>query len=186
LLCLVDDAHCLDQESADVLAFVARRLDADSIAIVFAVREPAPAPGRLAGLPELRLAGLAEEDARALLAAAAGVRLGRSVADQVIAETGGNPLALIEIGRELAGGGLDGDPFLPGRYRLAAGLSGDPWPSDDCLISPRAMPIILTCHGSSEAAPATSSAHDGAGPPNRAADWRSFTGQPLAEFTAVD
>ena len=51
LLCLVDDAHCLDQESADVLAFVARRLDADSIAIVFAVREPAPAragwPGSL-------------------------------------------------------------------------------------------------------------------------------------------
>ena len=43
VLCLVDDAHCLDQESADVLAFVARRLDADSIAIVFAVREPAPA-----------------------------------------------------------------------------------------------------------------------------------------------
>src|SRR6266851_8865094 len=48
------------------------------------------------------------------------------------------------------------------------------------------MPIILTSHGSSEAAPATSSAHDGAVPPNRAADWRSFTGQPLAEFTAVD
>jgi DNA-binding CsgD family transcriptional regulator len=122
LLCLVDDAHCLDQESADVLAFVARRLDADSIAIVFAVREPGPAPGRLAGLPELRLAGLAEEDARALLAAAAGARLGRPVAARVIAETGGNPLALIEIGRELAGGGLDGDPFLPGPVPLGRRL----------------------------------------------------------------
>ena len=110
LLCLVDDAHCLDQESADVLAFVARRLDADSIAIVFAVREPAPAPGRLAGLPELRLAGLAEQDARALLAAAAGPRLRRAVADRIIAETGGNPLALIEIGQELAAGQLDSDP----------------------------------------------------------------------------
>jgi hypothetical protein len=122
LLCLVDDAHCLDQESADVLAFVARRLDADSIAIVFAVREPAPAPGRLAGLPELRLAGLAEKDARALLAAAAGTRLGRPVADQVIAETGGNPLALIEIGRQLADGGLDGDPFLSGPLPLGRRL----------------------------------------------------------------
>src|SRR5580693_4542779 len=95
-----------------LVGLAARRLDADSIAIVFAVREPTSAPDRLAGLPELRLAGLAEEDARALLAAAAGARLSRPVADQVIAETGGNPLALIEIGRELAGGGLDGDPFL--------------------------------------------------------------------------
>ena len=109
VLCLVDDAHCLDQESADVLAFVARRLDADSIAIVFAVREPAPASGRLAGLPELRLAGLAERDARALLAA--GPRLRRQAADRIIAETGGNPLALIEIGQELAAGQPDSDPF---------------------------------------------------------------------------
>jgi DNA-binding CsgD family transcriptional regulator len=122
LLCLVDDAHCLDQESADVLAFVARRLDADSIAIVFAVGEPAPAPGRLAGLPELRLGGLADGDARALLAAAAGGRLARPVAEQVIAETGGNPLALMEIGRELAGGGLDADPFLSGPLPLGRRL----------------------------------------------------------------
>src|SRR5580692_5945317 len=122
LLCLVDDAHCLDQESADVLAFVARRLDADSIAIVFAVREPTSAPDRLAGLPELRLAGLAEEDARALLAAAAGARLSRPVADQVIAETGGNPLALIEIGRELADGARDDDPFLSGPLPLGRRL----------------------------------------------------------------
>src|SRR5580692_10952716 len=114
LLCLVDDAHCLDQESADVLAFVARRLDADSIAIVFAVREPTSAPDRLAGL--------AEEDARALLAAAAGARLSRPVADQVIAETGGNPLALIEIGRELADGARDDDPFLSGPLPLGRRL----------------------------------------------------------------
>jgi DNA-binding CsgD family transcriptional regulator len=122
LLCLIDDAHWLDRESADVLAFVARRLDADSIAMVFAVREPTPAPGQLAGLPELRLAGLAEEDARALLTAAAGARPGRPVADQIIADTGGNPLALIEIGRELADGRLDGDPFLPGPVPLGRRL----------------------------------------------------------------
>ena len=113
LLCLIDDAHCLDQESADALAFVARRLHADAIAIVFAVREPARPPGRLSGLPELRLAGLATDDARAVLAAAAGPGLRPPVADRIVAETGGNPLALIEIGQELAGGELDGDPFLP-------------------------------------------------------------------------
>src|SRR5580693_3687649 len=71
LLCLVDDAHCLDRESADALAFVARRVYADSIAIIFAVREPAPDPGVLDGLPELRVAGLAEADALELLASAA-------------------------------------------------------------------------------------------------------------------
>ena len=122
LLCLVDDAHCLDQESADALAFVARRLDADSIAIVFAVREPAQAPDRLARLAELRLAGLAEQDARDLLAVAAGARLGHQVTDRIVVETGGNPLALIEIGRELADGGLDGDPFPPAPVPLSRRL----------------------------------------------------------------
>ena len=113
LLCLVDDAHCLDQESADTLGFVARRLHADPIALLFAVREPTPPASRLTGLPELRLAGLATGDARALLAAAAGPGLRPPAADRIIAETGGNPLALIEIGQELAGGELDGDSFLP-------------------------------------------------------------------------
>ena len=112
LLCLVDDAHCLDRESADALAFVARRVYADSIAMIFAVREPAPQPGLLDGLPELDLTGLAEADARALLGSAAGSRLDRLVAGRIVAETGGNPLALIEIGQELASGQLASDlPF---------------------------------------------------------------------------
>jgi DNA-binding CsgD family transcriptional regulator len=113
LLCLVDDAHCLDRESADALAFVARRLYADSIAIIFAVRDPAPRHGKLDGFPELRLAGLAEADARELLASAAGPQLHRLVAERIVAETGGNPLALIEIGQELASGQLTGDSPLP-------------------------------------------------------------------------
>ncbi len=113
LLCLIDDAHCLDRESADALAFVARRVYADSIAIIFAAREPAPDPGVLDGLPELRIAGLAEADARDLLASAAGPRLDRLVAGRIVAETGGNPLALIEIGQELAAGQIVGDlPLL--------------------------------------------------------------------------
>ena len=113
LLCLVDDAHCLDRESADALAFVARRLYADSIAIIFAVREPAPRHGMLDGLPELRLAGLAEADACGLLASTAGPQLPRPVAERIVAETGGNPLALIEIGQELASGELASDSPLP-------------------------------------------------------------------------
>ncbi len=113
LLCLIDDAHCLDRESADALAFVARRVYADSIAIIFAAREPASHPGVLDGLPELRIAGLAEADARELLASAAGPRLDRLVAGRIVAETGGNPLALIEIGQELAAGQIVGDvPLL--------------------------------------------------------------------------
>ena len=112
LLCLVDDAHCLDRESADALAFVARRVYADSIAIIFAAREPAPNPGVLDGLPELRIAGLAEADARELLTSTAG-RLDQLVAGRIVTGTGGNPLALIEIGQELAAGQLASDvPLL--------------------------------------------------------------------------
>ncbi|HME63377.1 MAG TPA: ATP-binding protein, partial [Streptosporangiaceae bacterium] len=113
LLCLVDDAHCLDRESADALAFAARRLHADPIAIIFAAREPAPHSGVLDGLPELPLAGLAQADAYELLAATAGSRPNRLVAEQIAAGTGGNPLALIEIGRELAAGQLADDSPLP-------------------------------------------------------------------------
>ena len=113
LLCLVDDAHCLDRESADALAFVARRVYADSIAIIFAIRATAPQHGLLDGLPELGLAGLAEADARELLTSAAGPQLDRLVAGRIVAETGGNPLALIEIGQELASGQLASDVPLP-------------------------------------------------------------------------
>ncbi len=124
LLCLVDDAHCLDRESADALAFVARRLYADSVAIIFAVREPAPRPGVLDGLPELPLAGLAEADASELLAAAAGAALSRPAlnrpaVDRIVAQTQGNPLALIELGQELANG------------QLTAGQLADGWPAPE-------------------------------------------------------
>ena len=99
---------------ADTLAFVARRLHADAIAIVFAVREPARLPGR-AGRAARAPPGRAGHRRRPRRCSRR--RPGRGcappVADRIIAETGGNPLALIEIGQELAGGELDGDPFLP-------------------------------------------------------------------------
>ena len=108
VLKLVDDAQWLDQASAQVLAFVARRLDAGSVALLFGTREPT-GEGRLAGLPELALDGLSDADARALLASALPGRLDERVRDRIIAEAGGNPLALLELPRaataaELAGG----------------------------------------------------------------------------------
>ncbi|MBA9003008.1 AAA family ATPase [Thermomonospora cellulosilytica] len=112
LLCLVDDAQWLDEVSLQTLAFVARRLHAEPLALVFGLRDPAPDDGAgrlLAGLPELRLEGLADDDARALLAAAVHEPLDDGVRDAILAEARGNPLALLELGRhagptELAGG----------------------------------------------------------------------------------
>jgi DNA-binding CsgD family transcriptional regulator len=120
LLCLIDDAQWLDQSSAQVLAFVARRLDAESVAMIFGTRESG-AGGDLAGLPELVLAGLPDADARAVLASVLPGRLDERVRDRVIAESGGNPLALLELPRgvsaaELAGGfGVAGPLPVAGR-----------------------------------------------------------------------
>jgi hypothetical protein len=119
LLCLVDDAQWLDAVSGQVLGFVARRLLAESMAIVFAVREPSDEP-ELVGLPELALQGLPEEDARALLATVLPGRIDESVRDRLVAETRGNALAILELPRALAaanlpgGFGLDGAGASPG------------------------------------------------------------------------
>jgi DNA-binding CsgD family transcriptional regulator len=118
LVCLVDDEQWLDHASAQVLAFVARRLGAESVALVFAARVPT---GDLAGLPELVVGGLREQDARALLDSVLTGPLDARVCDQIVAETRGNPLALLELPRgftaaELAGGfGLPDALPLPGR-----------------------------------------------------------------------
>ena len=106
LLCIVDDAQWLDQASALTLAFVARRLLAERVGIVFAAREP----GRhLQQVSELEVCGVRNGDARALLDSAVRVKLDERVRDRLIAEMGGNPLALLELPRgltatQLAGG----------------------------------------------------------------------------------
>jgi DNA-binding CsgD family transcriptional regulator len=107
LLCLVDDAQWLDAASGQVLGFVARRLLAESVAIVFAVRNPIDEP-ELAGLPQLVLGGLADEDARALLATVIPGRLDGRVRDRLLAETRGNPLAILELPSGLSPGQLPG------------------------------------------------------------------------------
>jgi hypothetical protein len=111
LVCVVDDAQWLDRVSAQTLAFVARRLLAERVALVFAVRGPALGAGDdpLVGLPELVIRGLDDGDARALLDSVVLGRVDESVRDRIVAEARGNPLALLELphgmtAAELAGG----------------------------------------------------------------------------------
>jgi DNA-binding CsgD family transcriptional regulator len=111
VLCVVDDAQWLDRASAQALGFVARRLFAESVALLFAAREPGD---ELAGLPELVVEGLQDADARRLLKAVIPGRLDERVADQLLAETAGNPLALLELPRGLSAAQLAGGFALPG------------------------------------------------------------------------
>src|SRR4051812_39349374 len=133
LLCVVDDAQWLDHASALTLAFVARRLLAEPVGIVFAAREPGD---ELRGMPELEVLGLRDADAAALLGSEVRFMLDERVRDRVVAETGGNPLALLELPRgltatELAGGfGWAGAQPLSGRIeesfvRRLEALPGD-------------------------------------------------------------
>jgi DNA-binding CsgD family transcriptional regulator len=110
LLCIVDDAQWLDQTSARTLAFVARRLLAEPIGLVFAARE---AGEELRGFPELEVRGLPEPDARALLAQAIPGRLDDGIRDRIAAETRGNPLALLELPRSMSAAELAGGFELP-------------------------------------------------------------------------
>jgi len=120
LVWLVDDMQWLDQATALTLAFVARRLLAERIGMVFAARDGADGRG-LEGLPGLSIHGLGDADARALLGESLHAPLDPAVMDQIVAETHGNPLALLELPRamtptELAGGfALSGTMSLPGR-----------------------------------------------------------------------
>jgi DNA-binding NarL/FixJ family response regulator len=121
LACIVDDAQWLDQASAQVLGFVARRVHAERIAIVCAARTTG-ADGVLAGLPELVITGLGEADARELLLASVIGPLDADVRDQIVSESHGNPLALLELPRtwstpaDFAGGfGVPGGQPVAGK-----------------------------------------------------------------------
>ena len=98
VLCVVDDAQWLDQASALTFAFVARRLLAEPVGIVFAAREPSD---ELEHITELQVCGLRDDDARTLLGSAVRLMLDERVRDRIIAETRGNPLALLELPRGL-------------------------------------------------------------------------------------
>ena len=117
LVCLVEDQQWLDRVSAQVLGFVARRLAAEPVGLIFTARVPGE---DVAGLPELVVAGLPDDDARALLDAALPGSLDVRVRDQIVAETRGNPLALLELPRGLSPGELAGGFGLPGAVPLHA------------------------------------------------------------------
>ena len=110
LICLVDDEQWLDQASAQALGFTARRLGAEPVGLVFAAREPG---AELAGLPELEVDGLPEDDARALLDSALAGPLDDRVRDLIVAETRGNPLALLELPEGLSPAAMAGGFGLP-------------------------------------------------------------------------
>src|SRR3989441_3071691 len=117
LLCVVDDAQWLDRASAAALAFVARRFVAEKVALLFATRSVGEA---LVGLPQLQVGPLGREDARALLAAALSGPLDEQVLEQVVAETRGNPLALLELPRGMTPTQLAGGFGLPAAISLSA------------------------------------------------------------------
>ncbi|OKI03414.1 hypothetical protein A6A06_39435 [Streptomyces sp. CB02923] len=113
--CVVDDAQWVDDASRRALVFVARRVAAERIAVVFAARDVGSVSG-LAGLPRLPLAGLGDEDARALLGAATQAGLDAEVVDRILAEARGNPLALLEFAHRT-------EPFgVPGPRRCRASV----------------------------------------------------------------
>ena len=137
LVCLVDDEQWLDRASAQVMAFVARRLVAESVGVVFAARVPSD---ELVGLPELVVEGLGEADARRLLEAALTGPLDAQVRDRLVAETRGNPLALLELPRGLAPAELAGGFALPDAMPLSGRIEAsfrrrlDALPADTRLL----------------------------------------------------
>ena len=129
LLCVVDDAHWLDRASADALTFAARRLDSESIAVLFGAR---PGAFAAAGLPELVVTGLSVQAATELL----GASLPPQQRYRVLAEAGGNPLALLELPRVVRDSTVDGPLPLTDRLRnsFAGQLAGLPEPTRVVLL----------------------------------------------------
>jgi DNA-binding CsgD family transcriptional regulator len=154
LICLVDDVQWLDRSSAQVLAFVAARLGVESVVLLFAEREP-DGLEELARLPELRLGGLPDASARELLASVLTAPLDERVRDRILAETRGNPLALLELPRGsspgvLAGGfGLPGERSLPRRIEASFRRRVDQLPAatQELLLvaaaDPTGEPVLL-------------------------------------------
>jgi DNA-binding CsgD family transcriptional regulator len=120
VLCVVDDAHWLDAASAGALLFCAHRLGADRVALVFAARDGAWGTFDPQGVRELVVTGLDPDTSRTLLQARLGVAAGAGVLDRIVAETGGNPLALLELPAELTRDQLSGVDPLPPQLHLTS------------------------------------------------------------------
>jgi DNA-binding CsgD family transcriptional regulator len=119
LICLIDDEQWLDRASAQALAFVARRLGEESVGLIFATQV---ATEELSGLPELHLDGLSNADARTLLDRALNAPLDPVIREQIVAESRGNPLALLELPRGITPAQLAGGFALPAVMPVASCL----------------------------------------------------------------
>ncbi|MDR7255157.1 DNA-binding CsgD family transcriptional regulator/tetratricopeptide (TPR) repeat protein [Nocardioides sp. BE266] len=124
VVCLLDDAHWMDQASADALLFCARRIGADRVAMLFATREGVGERFEAAGVDELVLRGLGAEAARALLAQRVGTELVEHVVERLLAEADGNPLALLELPGGLTAAQLGGTAILPAHLQLTDRVEG--------------------------------------------------------------
>lgn len=122
VLVVVDDAHWLDDTSAAALLFVARRLQAERVALLFAARDRDVRRFDAGDLPNLLLGELRADDADALVTAVTGVRVPRDVLDRLVDGTGGNPLALVEVAGALSTDQLSGRTPLPIDLPLTAGV----------------------------------------------------------------
>jgi DNA-binding CsgD family transcriptional regulator len=145
VVCVVDDAQWLDRASAQALAFAARRIGSDAVAMVFGVREP-HVPRELVTMPDLPVAGLADGDARALLTEVLPVRLDEQVVDRILAEARGNPLALRELASngppgQLAGGFAVSLPARPDRDFFRRRIDGLPPDTRLMLLVAAAEPL---------------------------------------------
>ncbi|SNY62734.1 ATP-binding protein [Paractinoplanes atraurantiacus] len=146
LLCLIDDAHWMDQASARVVGFVARRLLAEPVALLFGARQRGPV---LSGLPDLEVEGLRDADSHALLETVTRFGLDQHIRDRIVAETRGNPLALLELPRglsrtEMAGGfGLLTAEALPRRIEASflGRVAALPAPTRSLLLIAAAEPV---------------------------------------------
>ncbi len=122
LLCVIDDAHWLDTASADALLFAARRLEADRVAIVFAARDTGAPTFTAEGIETLTVSGLGLAAVRSLLTQHVGDGLTDAVAQRLWDETGGNPLALVELPAKLTPAQLNGAAPLPARLTMSTGV----------------------------------------------------------------
>jgi DNA-binding CsgD family transcriptional regulator len=145
VVCVVDDAQWLDRASAQALAFAARRIDSDAVAIVFGAREPL-VPNELVAMPDMQVGGLEEAEARALLTEVLPVRLDEQVVDRILAEARGNPLALRELAfdgppGQLAGGFAVSLPERPDRDLFRRRVEGLPPDTRLLLLVAAAEPL---------------------------------------------
>jgi DNA-binding CsgD family transcriptional regulator len=122
LLCVVDDAQWLDQESLEVLAMVGRRVHAERIALLFGTRDGADGRVLLEGIPDIRVSGLPEHDALELLGSSVDGPLDPQLARRIVTETQGSPMAIIELVGELTAAELSGAGLLPGPLPLSRRL----------------------------------------------------------------